>query len=261
MYSRTCKVFLAATLLVLVAGCATRGVNQPLAQTQNFAKALAQTPTENGKGKVLLLAPDVNLFELSAGGQRERVPDWNNKARDHITATLRDAFRTSKSFEVVEAPALTAGEQFTLDEHIALYVRVGGEAFSKTATNDAAWKHKRDDFDYTVGNGLAYLRERTGADVALVTVASDTYRSAGNKVLTGLVMVAGAAVGVAIVPASAPAFMTVGLIELRTGHIQWLNFASQGLMTDMRERDGANSLVTATLKPLLTPAAPPAVAP
>ena len=253
MFLRIRAISFAVIALSLASGCATRGANQPLAQTATFATTLSETVQV--KRKVLLLPPDVNLFELSAGGQRERVPEWNTKARQHIASALRDALGTSPKFEIVETPTLNETEQSVLDEHVALYARVGSEAFAKTNTTDSAWKHKQSEFDYTLGSGLKFLKDRSNADIAILSVASDTYRSAGNKALTALVMVAGAAAGVAIVPGSAPAFMSVGLVDVRSGQIEWLNFSSQGTMTDMREAEGAKSLVSATFKPLLQPAA------
>ena len=253
MYLRIHALGCAVVVFALLSGCATRSPNEPLAQTSAFVTALSDTAQV--KRKVLLLPPDVNLFELSAGGQRERVPEWSAKARQHIDRALRDALHPSSRFEIVDTPTLNEAEQSALDEHVALYARVGSEAFAKTNTIDAAWMHKRSEFDYTLGSGLDFLKDRSNADIAILSVASDTYRSAGNKALTALVMVAGAAAGVAIIPGSVPAFMSVGLVNMRSGQIEWLNFSSQGTMTDMREADGAKSLVSATFKPLLQPAA------
>lgn len=45
----------------------------------------------------------------------------------------------------------------------------------------AAWAHKHHEFDYTVGPGLAFLRDETGADAALIVLGTDFISSAGRK--------------------------------------------------------------------------------
>src|SRR5215213_3329402 len=77
-------------------------------------------------------------------------------------------------------------------------------------------------------------REHYGADYALFVFVRDSYSSAAKKALDVLTVIAGAAVGVGVVPTGGIQVGFASLVDLRTGNIVWFNRAIDG-MGDLRE--------------------------
>ena len=49
-----------------------------------------------------------------------------------------------------------------------------------TTIGGPAWKHKVDHFDYTLGSGLAFLKERTNADAGLLVIGRHQIATGGR---------------------------------------------------------------------------------
>lgn len=204
-----CLVLLAASVLASPAQAAMSAVNPALLQN-----------LDTRPKKVVLLPPQMFVFELSAGGVPTRMADWEAEARANIRATAVRLARDSGLFELIPAPDLAAAELDRLDAHIGLYDRVAHSVFVYGRGEQAAWAHKKHEFDYTVGPGLAFLREQTGADAALIVLGSDFISSGGRRAA----FVAGLALG--IVMPLGQAFITAGVVDLKTGDVQWMSFDS-----------------------------------
>lgn len=204
-----CVVLLAASVLASPAQAAMSAINPALLQN------LDARPK-----KVVLLPPQMFVFELSAGGVPTRMVDWEAEARENIRATAVRLARDDGLFELIPAPDLAAAELDHLDAHVGLYDRVAQSVFVYGRGEQAAWAHKKHEFDYTVGPGLAFLREQTGADAALIVLGSDFISSGGRRAA----FVAGLALG--IVMPLGQAFITAGVVDLRTGDVQWMSFDS-----------------------------------
>ena len=181
--------------------------------------------------KVVLLPPQVFVFELSAGGVPTRMADWEAAARDNLTSAATRQARDANVFEVLAPPTLDPAEQEWLDAHIGLYDRVAQSVFVYGRGEQSAWAHKKNEFDYTVGPGLAMLRERTGADAALIVLGADYISSGGRKAA----FVAGLALGI-IMPLG-QSFMTAGVVDLKTGDVQWMGFDSSSSMDSRNPAD------------------------
>jgi len=74
-------------------------------------------------------------------------------------------------------------------------------------------------------------------------IVSDYISSAGRKATMALGILAAAFTGVAIVPNGGIAYVSVGVIDLRTGNLLWFaTNRSQG--NDLREEDEVQSVLT-----------------
>lgn len=227
MFKAACLAILLATtsLTASPARAAMSAVNPDLVQN------LDARPK-----KVVLLPPQIFVFELSAGGVPTRMADWEAASRDNLrTAAMRQA-QDARVFELVEAPALDELEQETLDAHIGLYDRVAQAVFVYGRGEQTAWAHKKYEFDYTLGPGLAFLRERTGADAALIVLGADYISSGGRK----LAFVAGLALG--IVMPLGQSFVAAGIVDLNNGDVQWMGFDSSSSL-DTRNVEDVNGLM------------------
>lgn len=220
-------VLVAASLMASPALAAMSAVNPALAQN-----------LDTRPRKVVLLPPQVFVFELTAGGVPTRMADWETTARDNLTTAAARLARESGLFEVVPTPALAQRELDRLDAHIGLYDRVAHSVFVYGRGEQAAWAHKKNEFDYTVGPGLAFLREQTGADAALIVLGSDFISSGGRKAA----FIAGLALG--IVMPLGQAFMTAGVVDLKTGDVLWMSFDGSSSM-DSRTPSDVDDLMRA----------------
>lgn len=187
--------------------------------------ALVQHPDARPR-KVVLLPPQIFVYELSAGGVPTRMGDWESTARANLTHAATREAASLGIFDVIAAPALDPAEEETLDAHIGLYDRVAQSVFIYGRGEQSAWAHKKHEFDYTLGPGLAFLRERTGADAALIVLGADYISSGGRKAA----FIAGLALGI-LMPLG-QSFVAAGVVDLKTGDVAWMGFdASSSLDT------------------------------
>jgi len=90
--------------------------------------------------------------------------------------------------------------------------------------------------DYTLGPGLAFLAEKTGADAALFVIAQDFVSTNERKALA----VVGALFGVAL--PLGRTFAVAGLVELRTGKLLWQSYDTSAT-PDLRVAADADKVV------------------
>ncbi|MFN3544575.1 MAG: hypothetical protein ACK4UX_06960 [Thiobacillus sp.] len=192
--------------------------------------ALVQNVSARPK-KLVLLPPQIFVYEISAGGVPTRMADWETLARDNLTAAATRLARDHGLFELLPAPELSGEARETLEAHIGLYERVALSVFNYGRGTQDAWAHKQQDFDYTLGPGLAFLRAQTGADAALIVLGVDFISSAGRKAA----FIAGLALGV-VMPLG-QSFVTAGVVDLETGDVQWMGFDAS---TSMDSRNAAD---------------------
>ena len=223
---RSVPTCLLAALLLLNA-CAT--------DTAAVHKSVAAAPQKALPRKVLLLPVDIDVHEISVGGVVEKVDAWSATASGHATAYLHELARGAGGFELIESPALDASQKAGLDQHVALYELVAGSAFAAQRSQYEAWRQRARDFDYTLGPGLAPLASSTGADAAMIVIGTDHISSSGRRAAMLMGMVLGTLAGAVVVPQGGTSFISVGVVDMRTGDLLWLD-TEQGQVTDLREQ-------------------------
>lgn len=190
----------------------------------------------------LLIAPDVAVSEISVGAPVEKRPEWSKRATDNVTRALRRASARSR-LRLRDVPALSAEEQHALDQHVALFHVVAGQVHLNSLRGGELWAKRLESglTDYTVGPGLDFLADRTGADTALVVIARDAESSAGNKAMIALGMLFGGGARVGRTLAIA------GLVDLRSGRLLWQSY-DVNASTDLREPEQTNALIDGLFK-------------
>jgi hypothetical protein len=171
-----------------------------------------------GSVRVVLMTPDVQLSELTAGGMLEPKADWTEQARLHVSTAL-DRHLTAKGTAVVAyQPPAAGGDDEAADIQLTkLHDAVGGAILVHKYVPVLALPTKADRFDWTLGAGVTRLQSRTGADYALFVLFRDSYASGGRVALM---------VGAAILGVGVPGGQQVGfasLVDLRTGDVLWFN--------------------------------------
>jgi hypothetical protein len=193
-----------AALALCVALCACTSTSNKVATS-----APVNWTGESGK-RVILVDPDVELSELTAGGTEEARADWSKTGkdfiRDDIAATLQ-----AKGVTIVSADIIT-------DRHEAQLVKLHGALGQSIQMNLVqAWPTKKNNFDWTLGPGTDVFRDHYHSDYALFVYMHDSYTTAGRAVM----MVAFAAFGVGLHGGQQAGFAS--LVDLRTGRVVWFN--------------------------------------
>lgn len=206
-----------AVALLTLAGCQTI----PKHKVHHRLLAESAPPT----GAVIVLPMDIKVKEMSASGLQEVVPAWSQQANENFRKLIAPhAGREVSGLTLQMLPEQAPETQARLEEHLALSHVVTGNALLFSSTlGGSAWQHKSKHFDYTIGPGLSFLADQTGADKALLLIGEDVHSSDGRKAA----FIMAAAFGVAIPLGHTVAIAT--LVDLRTGDVLWMNhYVSSG---------------------------------
>jgi len=186
--------------------------------------------------KVVVLPVNIEVVEVTAGGVEETVPDWSKEASQSVLKALSAAI-DKQGLKEIAAPRLSGASAANVDEHLALY---------KLVVNTAArlgWKHKIKHFDYSIGPGLREVVDKAGADVAIMVYGRDYVSTAGRKAraVAGNIPIVNIFTGPA--PELGHSFIHVGVVDLRTGDLLWMNSNVRKGSTNLRDPDDAAKMV------------------
>jgi hypothetical protein len=232
------SIRIASTLLALamLAACAGPVKNASMHKSLD-AKAGQPMPR-----KMLLLPPDIRVHEVSAGGVVEKVDEWTDRANGHATKAAREIGASGSLFDAREGPDLASGDKEVLDQHMALYELVAISADFSRSGPFAPWRERAQSFDYTLGPGLKELADRSDVDAALIIIGSDYISSAGRKAQMALGMLAAALMGVAVIPQGGISYVSVGVVDLRSGDLLWFS-TNRGPQNDLREESQVQNIL------------------
>jgi len=230
---RKAGIVLAAVMLV---GCAGPSKNASL------HKSVAEKADQPMPRKILLLPPDIRVHEVSAGGVVEKVDAWTETANGHAAKSVRQIGIDGRLFEVQERADLAAADKEALDQHLALYELVAISADFSRSGPFAPWRERAQNFDYSLGPGLRDLAERGDIDAALIIIGSDYISSAGRKAQMALGVLAAALTGVAVIPQGGISYVSVGVIDLRSGDLLWFS-TNRGPQNDLRQEEQVQSIL------------------
>ncbi|RZI41413.1 hypothetical protein EGT07_17655 [Herbaspirillum sp. HC18] len=205
------------------------------AQSRNVAPNFQSLP----KGaKVVVMPVDVELFSISAGGVLEPKADWTEAATRHFTDALTEK-KNSLGLASVELKSADADE---LSEVNALHAAVARSiALHHFGPSSLYLPTKDGKLDWSLGEAVAPIRQKTGADFALFSWVRDSYASAERKAA----MVAMALLGVGLGGGAQIGYAS--LVDLNTGRVLWFNQLRRGT-GDLREADKAKETVGALLE-------------
>ncbi|NTV94852.1 MAG: hypothetical protein HGA75_05480 [Thiobacillus sp.] len=223
---------MSAAVLLVLAFC----VGPVFGADYSLHYTLLESPARPFPTKLVLLPPQVTVKEISAGGVLDRVPEWTAQANANIQAELATALAARPEFEMVVAPTLAPQESELVDQYLASYMVVGIAAHWVTNFGGSEWAFKRQHFDYTLGEGLDFLREKTGADAAIMVIGEDYVSSSGRKAA----MIVGALFGVGI--PGGVSVVSVGVVDLRNGDILWMHHSQSGVK-DLKDKESVHAML------------------
>lgn len=203
--------FTLTALVVLV------GLVAACAQTSSFQKS--EAPKVQRGAKILLMTPDIELYEISAGGMPVPKADWTAEAQRHVASALRQEFSDAGIGLVAYGSRASEGADEERHQQIVKLHRAVGQAILvHKYSQKMSLPTKQDKFDWTLGAGAAVLRRAYGADYGLFVYLRDSYATAGR---TALIIAAAILFGVSVEGGTQLGFAS--LVDLRTGDIVWFN--------------------------------------
>lgn len=171
------------------------------------ASAPINWTAEAGK-RVILIDPDVELSELTAGGVTEARADWTQTGKTFIKLDIASTLQ-AKGIATASADNIT-------DPHEAQLVKLH-TAVGLSIRQNGSLPTKKYNFDWTLGPGVSVLRNHYQGDYALFVTVRDSYTTAGRA----LVMLGAAMVGYSVQGGQQVGFAS--LVDLRTGRLVWFN--------------------------------------
>lgn len=202
------------------------------------SRHLAPGFTALAKGaSLLVMQPDVELFSISGGGVVEPKADWTEQAHKYI----HDALDRKTAALGLRTRGLSEQDGDAFAEIGALHAAVARSiSLHHMGGGNLALPTKDNKLDWSLGDAVRPIREKSGADYALFIWLRDSYASAERKV---------AIFALALLGVGVPGGMQTGyasLVDLQTGKVMWFNRLARGT-GDLREADTADETVNALL--------------
>jgi hypothetical protein len=196
----------------LLAGCTTTDVRVASDATGAPVKV---------HGSAVLIDPDIELYEVAAGGMQEPRPQWTEAARRAYPVAVRELLAAHGSTLLPDfVPPTTPQPGDRLRQLLLLNQAVANSIVLHSQPGaDLATKNGR--FDWTLGPGVSVLRDATHADYALFTYIRDSRGGEHTELAS--------------------------LVDLRTGQVVWFNLL-RDQNGDLRDPAGARATVASLLK-------------
>jgi len=228
--SRTTRTLLIATVFAVGPAVQAQEVS-----TKHLAPGFTIRAPES---RLLILPADMELFSISAGGVVEPREDWTEAAQKNFVAALA----TQKQRLGPHVTQLGAAEADEFADITTLH-RAVADAISLHHIQGGlmALPTKADRLDWSLGDAVRPLKERTGADYALFTWMRDSYTSNERK----LAMVALALLGAITLGGEQVGYAS--LVDLNTGRVVWFNKLDR-MWGDLRDSGASVETVEALLR-------------
>jgi hypothetical protein len=216
------QVVLICAFSLVISACTT---------TKPVSHKAYQKPFTSGTN-VLVMEPDVECSSVTASGLVEPHAGWTKKCVFQVNSALTRVLKNSGSKpKVFDASNHTQKINRRYQELVKLYDAVGSAIQMSPAIPTAKSKT-----NWTMGSGVADLKQEYEADYVLFILLHDQYET-GGRVATRFLA---AAIGIVTMPATQRGF--AALVDLNTGDIVWFNqlFSTVG---DLREAAPAEDAV------------------
>ena len=226
------RLALIAWLALAMAGCA--------GPTAHVLTRTPKPPPLTSGTTILLMEPDIQLFEMTAGGLLEARADWTATAKENVNAALVNIFE-AKHATIVPYAAPTDPTA----EHLHVQLTKLHERVADTIVNERLpmlrLGGKGEVFDWSLGDQANALAEGSGAEYALFVRFLDSYASKGRIALIVLYALLDAPL------AGGTQTGFASLVELKTGDLVWCNSMQNFTGGDLRTPERAREAVQALL--------------
>lgn len=225
--------------LIAVSALAGLAWLSPPALAQSSSPNLAPGFTvRSAESKLLVMPADLELFSISAGGVSEPRADWTDAAQRHFRVALQ-----ARGGELgARLRELSERDLDDVAEIVALH-RAVADTISLHHVMGGPWRlaTKPGGLEWSLGDAVAALRQKSDADYALFFWVRDSYASGERKAA----MIAMALFGVGLTGGFQTGYAS--LVDLRDGRVVWFNAINRP-SGDLREPAGAAETLTALLR-------------
>jgi hypothetical protein len=202
--------------------------------------------------RISLLPPQIDMFEISAGGNLEKMEEWSQTACGNTRNAIKEEFAKREHLQLSEFDARTVSgtARSTYDETLLLHEVVSNAALTHSFpvpnihnSHPLAlalffpWKAR--EFSYSLGAEIETFA--SNVDAYLLVRGFDQRSSGGRKALNIGTFVVGAALGVAVVPQRGANLFSASLVDAHTGDILW--FSRSITSYDLRKPEEATKLI------------------
>jgi len=199
---------------------------------QNLVEGFSKLPEG---AKVVLIPMDVELFSISGGGVLEPQAEWTENALKH----LKTAYYAKKQDLKVDISEMSDEPDEAIDDLNRLHGAVG-TAINLHHLGILKLPTKESKLDWTLGDTVSAIKQKTNADYALFTFVRDSYAS-GERVAA---MLLAAAFGVGLGGGVQTGYAS--LVDLSNGRVVWFNRllrATGDLREEAKARESLDSLL------------------
>lgn len=202
------------------------------------ATASADAAPSAGAKRIVMLPVAFTVYQRSVAGL-EAVPDWTETATFSLGDAASQMLRRDSRFEIVALPEFDGDAEGLLVEHVEFFKLIATNVSTLKTFGGKAWNVKWDNFDYSLGDGLRFLADASGADYAFILAGLQIAQTGGQAFMQ--FMIGGAGGGT---------FVAAGIVDLRDGAIRWFNYREGAQVfgmtgTDVRKPETAAEIVTA----------------
>jgi len=169
-----------------------------------------------GVKRILVLPVEFVVYEKSVAGI-EALPNETETAKLALGGAANQFLTQDDRFRIAALPEFQGETAGLLREHVELFKIVANTGLSLVQFGGKAWAEKKTNFDYTIGDGLAFVADASQADYAFIMGGSQIKQTGGSVFMQFLAAAAGYAMP------GGGTFLFAGVVDLRTGDVKWLN--------------------------------------
>lgn len=209
------------------------------AETPVPVEAAPATPAATpGAKRIVMLPVEFTVYQKSVAGI-EAVPDWTETAKFSLGDAAAQKLRQDNRFQLMDVPQFEGETASLLREHVEFFKIVADTALTFAQFGGKAWAEKKANFDYTLGDGLGFLADASGADYAFILAGSQVTQTGGAVFMQFLAAAGGYAA------AGGGTFVAAGIVDLHTGDVKWLNSRAGAQVFGMTGSDVRNPATAA----------------
>lgn len=188
--------------------------------------------------KIVLLSPKVEIYEISAGGVKEKRDAWCSTGRQNVEKALQKTFKEKGVY--LSSLKLSKKTKKEIEEINALYRAVAYSIYNHTffyGQNPNLFPERIQNFDYSIGS-VEKLLKKYQADGLLIVYGADEISTKGRKALQVIQTInpfgQGSQAGMTT--------MVIGLTDT-SGSVLWFRTKAHAGGYDLRESESTQVFV------------------
>lgn len=209
-----------------------------------------------GEEKSITAVPiTIKFYKLTAGGVPEEMDEWDMQSDALFKKTIMEKLDSSTKMKIkfLDENTLSPDLKVFLNEQTGLYRAVSQSIIAHTYMEGSIFPLKLKNFDYTLGSQLSHIRDFISTDTILFISGTTTYWTGGRVFLGVCGVLLGAATGITVLPGDVPDWISVALVDSKTGNIIWFRYMGVPYIQigDLRNKDIVSKTVDYLFKELI----------